>query len=167
MSPEKQKLVELAKTGKCLFHGSGDNLEILEPRQAHNIINREKMPDGEPAIFASPSIDYAILMAIINDKNCPKNYSGIRARAGGVGSEKNTGLYKFKFGVNKKAMERLTDNSSGWVYVFDKSLFKQRHAGEYISYKPVSPLEKIHVKKQDLPEDIEIFEDWDYNSKKA
>ena len=159
MSPEKQKLIELTKTGKYLFHGSGDNLETLEPRQAHNIINGEKIPDGEPAIFASPSPGYAILMAIINDKNCPKKYPGIRARAGGVGSERNVELYKLKFGINKKAVDQLTENSSGWVYVFDKSLFKQRHAGEYVSYTAVSPIEKIYVKKQDLPEDIEIFED--------
>ena len=156
MSPEKQKLIELAKTGKYLFHGSGDDLEILEPRQAYNIINGEKIPDGEPAVFASRFPDYAILMAIINHKNCPKKNYGIIAK---VGSEENEGRYKLKFGANRKALEQLNENSSGLVYVFDKSLFKQRYAGEYISYNLINPTEKIQVKKRDLPENIEIFEE--------
>jgi hypothetical protein len=57
-------------------------------------------------------------------------------------------------------LAQLSENSTGWVYVFDKDLFIRRDEGgvEYVSTRAVTPLEKIKVQKEDLPETIEAFE---------
>ena len=50
----REELKMLEKTGKFVFHGSLDSIDILEPRQAYNS-NKEtgqKEADGVPAVFA-------------------------------------------------------------------------------------------------------------------
>lgn len=42
LSENKLKLLEMEAEGRFVFHGSGDELEILEPRQAENFIDEAR-----------------------------------------------------------------------------------------------------------------------------
>ncbi len=148
MSPAKEKLLELEATGKYVFHGSESSIEVFEPRQAHNYIDGKNHPDGEPAIFASSIVEYAIFMAIINELNCPKGYHSSAGTSSGI----------MKYKATPDTLSQLAEIASGWVYVFDKNLFRQREEDgvEYVSYSNVTPIEKIQVFREDLPNSIEI-----------
>lgn len=148
MSEAKQKLLELELTGKFVFHGSDADVSEFDPRQAHNNIEGRQIPDGDPAVFASSIVDYAIFMAIVNKTNCPDGY---RAQA-------STHAGSITFRAEEKALNQLKDTSSGFVYVFDKNNFKRREVGsfEYVSSSQVKPLERIRVTKDDLPK-VEIY----------
>ena len=69
-----QELKKFEKSGEYVFHGSENLVEEFEPMQAYTMKNWKQIPDGKPAVFASPFLDYAIFMAIINKKNCPKGF---------------------------------------------------------------------------------------------
>lgn len=118
-SSGREKLQSLEASGKYLFHGSEDpNIDSFEPRQAHNYRGGVQEPDGEPAVFASDKADYAILMALVNKKNCPKGYE---SSAGTVDDEKGNIVLQLK--AKKSALEQLNDESFGYVYIFDKDAF--------------------------------------------
>lgn len=154
LSPEKQLLHELESTGQYVFHGSGSDIEELEPRQAHNFTPEGKIPDGEPAIFASDIADYAIFMAIINKENCLK---GARSRVNTHHTNEGRSL---SYSVTQETFNQLTDTAHGIVYVFNKEDFVQRDpldTVEYISTKNARPVQKIVVSKQDLPGDIGLI----------
>lgn len=156
ISPEKQELLELEKTGFYVFHGSDSEIEEFEPRQAFNYLNDKHIPDGEPAIFASSVADYAVLMALINERNCPKGYHS------SAGTSTNTNeVVSVKYRASKSSLAQLNKNSFGWVYVFDRKFFTQRDRGggvEYVSLVPIRPARKIKVSKLDLPESLEVFD---------
>ena len=156
MSPEKEKLFKLEKTNRYVFHGSGEKLESLDPRQGYTYVDGKQIKDGSPAVFASSLVDYAIFMAIINKNNCPK---GVYTSAGRSGDSKETASLKFR--ASRKTVEQLTDEALGYVYVFPISDFTLRDSGgiEYISYFSVKPKEVVWVRKSDLSEQIEIFEE--------
>lgn len=144
-----QRLLELEKEGKYLFHGSGFKMEKLEPRQAHSYPNKNdegKIPDGEPAVFAADRSDIAVFMAIISPPNAQK---GLRS-----GFTETKGQMKFR--VTKETMDQI-DNAKGYVYVFDKDDFTQRGTShEWVSNNPVSPVEIVEVTEKDLPDNIEV-----------
>ena len=147
----RENLLSLEKTGKYLFHGSGQKINILETRQAYNYPNNEiknRIPDGVPAVFASDIVDIPIFMAIINNQNAPEG-----ARSGFSGNSKDG----FEFRATKSTFDQIK-NAKGYVYVFDKNLFRKREgrANEYISILPVEPLEIIEVTEKDLPESIVV-----------
>lgn len=154
-SPEKQELHALEREGIYVFHGTGADVDELEPRQA---IDMKRGPDGDPGVFASNKADYAIFMAIVNKYNC---HSGARSRAGATFGPDDT--MTMKFGMSMETAQQLEANPSatGWVYVFEKNQFVS-HGGdrtiEFVSHAPVRPLKKIKVSKRDLPEGIEVFE---------
>jgi hypothetical protein len=141
------KLETLQKEGIYVFHGSESMVEEFEPRQAHTIVERKKINDGDPAVFASPFIDYAIFMAIINKTNCPKGYRS--------GYNKNNGNTKFT--ATKATLLQLNKNSKGYVHVFNKNDFKERDESEWISYKNVKPLDIIEVLWSDFKPKVEII----------
>lgn len=148
----REYLKELELENKYLFHGSeNENVDIFEPRQAYTYKDKIGEKDGDPAIFASDKVDYAILMALVNKKNCPKGFNS------SAGTENG----KLKLRVAKYAYDQLDENSIGYVYVFDKKDFTQRDKDgvEYISSKPVSSIRKVEVRKKDLPEYTEIHKD--------
>lgn len=141
-------MLTLEKEGKYLFHGSGYKLDTLEPRQAHNSPNiGEKIPDGEPAVFASELSNIAIFMAVISKPNAPRNLrSGF---SGGVGGN-------VKFRATQATIDQIK-NAKGYVHVFDRDNFHKRdETGEWISVKPVQPVEIIEVSEKDLPDNIEV-----------
>lgn len=142
-SPERKQLRELEATGSYVFHGTNADAEELEPRQSIDIVTG---PDDEPGIHASQVADYAIFMAVA----APLGHS----RSGATESDDSLVM---NYGVEKSTMDRMTDQTTGWVYVFDKKDFKQRRPVEWISTTPVKPIFKIKVSKRDLPKDIEVF----------
>ena len=152
----REKLLELEAEGKYLFHGSENpNLDHLEPRQGYNFRDGIQEPDGEPAVFTSNRADYAILMALVNKHNCPKGYA---SSAGTEDDEKGEIVLKLK--ATKESIEQLTEDSSGYVYIFDKNLFVPREDRrvEFVSKVPVTSVNKIEVFKWDLPPYVEVME---------
>ena len=143
-----QELKNLEKQDKYVFHGSENIIKIFEPRQAYTIVNGKQIPDGKPAIFSSPFVDYAIFMAIINKANCPK---GLRSGCAWYNN-------KFKFTATKETLEQLSKDSKGYVYVFNKSDFKERSISEWVSYKEVKPVKMIEVRWSDFTQEIEKIE---------
>lgn len=158
MSEGKQRLLELEKTGKYFFHGSDKDIEVFEPRQSHNDIKGVRVPDGDPAVSASPVIDYAIFMAIFSRKNLPKNFT---SKVDTSADSEFAKTFKLSFSATKHSLDQLTDEASGWVYVFKKEDFPfQKGPSEYRSHTHVTPIEKILVTREDLPNKIEILEVW-------
>lgn len=149
-SPERAKLRELENEGKWVFHGSGLKIEKLEPHQAYNYpTNSEegKTPDDKPAVFASPSVDVAIFMAVVNELNAPGGFrSGFSTPRGGKG---------FEFRATKETMDQI-HGATGYIYVFDKTKFISRSSGESMSYTSVTPDNVVIVTENDLPKNIEI-----------
>tara|TARA_B100000745_G_scaffold242943_1_gene165246 strand:- start:15108 stop:15551 length:444 start_codon:yes stop_codon:yes gene_type:complete len=144
---EKKKLEELEKEGNFIFHGSGLVVEEFEPRQAHNYVDGKNIPDDKPAIFASPFADYAIFMALINKVNCPE---GFRASSG---FENGT----LTFRATQDTLNQLSDESKGYVYVFEKKNFKERSGSEWLSYKSQKPVMTISVVRSDFSQPIDII----------
>ncbi len=140
---------------KYVFHGSENpDLITLEPRQGFNYENGVQIPDGNPAVFASNKADYAILMALINKKNCPNGYS---SSAGTTNNE--AGEIILELSVRKDALEQLTENSSGFVYIFDRNDFlpRKNRGVEYTSEVPVTSIDKVKVTKKDFPPYVQIY----------
>ena len=141
----REILKKLESEGKYVFHGSEDgSLKTLEPRQAYTFKGKEEVPDGKPAVHASPFTDVAIFMAIINKRNCPKGFSS--------GFNKTS----FVLHASKETLEQLNEGSVGYVYVFSKDEFVFRNDTEVVSYTEVTPLKIVEVKKEDLSDTIEI-----------
>lgn len=154
MPSGREQLQNLETEDKYVFHGSENpELDSLEPHQAYNYIDNVQEPDGDPAVFASSKADYAIMMALINNKNCPNGY-----HASASSSQKETGETFLTLRASRDSVEQLNDKSFGYVYIFDKNLFQNKDGGvEYISKVPVSSVNKIRVTKSDLPPYIEVF----------
>lgn len=153
----REQLLRLENEDRYVFHGSENpDLDQLEPRQGYDYINGAHEPDGDPAVFASNKADYAILMAIVNRQNCPNGYS---SSAGTVESEK--GEIVLELTVTKDAIEQLTDESSGYVYVFNRNDFEPRENKrmEFVSKIPISSVDRIKVTKKDLPSYIKVLDD--------
>ncbi|OGG57213.1 hypothetical protein A3D71_03860 [Candidatus Kaiserbacteria bacterium RIFCSPHIGHO2_02_FULL_55_20] len=146
ISSEKQELMALERTGLYVFHGSGRDLDKLEPRQA---IDSQTGPDGPPAVFASNAAEYAIFMAVVAPLGQTSSGATVSNDAPPV----------FHFEASKETLDRLTDDSFGFVYVFNKDEFEpHKGAGiEFKSLQEVHPLKKIRVSKRDLPKNIGVI----------
>jgi hypothetical protein len=149
MGDAGSELSALEASGKYVFHGSPYEVEEFEPRQAHDFIDGEQFPDGEPAIFASPRADYAFFMAIINKVNCP---AGFRASSGARGGT-------LSFRATRETLAQLSPETSGYVYVFDRAKFERRDEFEYFSIGKRVPLRRIEVWYKDFKPAIELMEE--------
>lgn len=152
----REMLLKLEAENKYVFHGSeSPDIDKLEPRQAYNYNDGRQEPDGNPAVFASSKADYAILMALMNKKNCP---NGFHSSAGTETDKDGKSILRLR--VKKDTFSQLTDTSTGFVYIFNKESFKQRDEGgvEYTSNVPVNSENKVMVTKADLPPYVEVFE---------
>src|SRR5665647_486162 len=105
----REKLLELEKEGKYVFHGTAVSVDELIPMQAEN--NNEK--DRNPAIHASPYADVAIFMALMKKKEAPNESN--------VSCGTNDGV--MYFGVTKNLLED-AKNIIAKVYVLDRENFK-------------------------------------------
>lgn len=139
-------LRELEESGKYVFHGSGNEIEKFEPRQAYNFRDEKFTPDGDPAIWASPHFRYALFMAVVSDANCPDGFhSGAGSRTG-----------ELQFRATQKTLDQLRPDSKGYVYVFNKSEFTKRDENEYFSKMTREPVERIVVRYSDFDMPVEI-----------
>ncbi len=143
----KEELQSLEKTGEYVFHGSPLRLEVLEPRQANNHLKKEDgeyepIPDGKPAVFASPFADTAIFMAVVNRSNAP-----LGSRSGFSVDDNGN----FEFRATKETIGQIQESAKGYVYVFDKDKFELRNHNESVAYESVVPVRIIEVGKNDLP----------------
>lgn len=149
----KGYILNLEKTGKYVFHGSPiNNLKFLEPKQAKHVPNlsnsNEVLLDGNPAVSATPYIDFAIFRAIINKTNIPISFTS------GFGF-KNV---EKEFHISSQEVLEIAKTKKGFIYVFNKNEFEpyQRDQGinltkmEWRAYKKVKPLEIIEVSYEDL-----------------
>jgi hypothetical protein len=142
-----EELRELESSGRYVFHGSGEKIEEFEPRQAHNYRNGEKIPDGEPAVFASDILDYAIFMALINKSNLPQGYTAGVSNKNGI----------LEFSVSKEVSEKITNEFKGFVYVFLKNDFERKeNSSEYLCKKKIKPIYSICVSRGDFNKTIKI-----------
>jgi hypothetical protein len=157
----KEKLAELQETNQYVFHGSPDGtIEVLEPRQSTHLPDASKpaesIPDGKPAISATPYADLAIFRAIVNKNNIP-----LKEFSSGFGIDNNE---KRTFQVSSKEVLEHTKDKKGYVYVFYRSKFepygrddRPRPAYmEWRAYEPVAPVEVLEVTDADLPEKEKI-----------
>jgi hypothetical protein len=146
------KLLNLEKEGKYVFHGSPDGgIDILIPKQGKHFPNPEKIDefilDGAPAVSATPYLEFAIFRALVNGKNAP----GMRS---GVGFKNGNKEFRIS---SEKVFDSLKDKK-GFVYVFDKKDFKpysrngNPHEGnmEWRAYEKVKPLKIIGVNFSDI-----------------
>ena len=143
-----RKALEILDNGEYLYHGSSFKVEELEPRQAYNWSTGEKMPDGDPVVFATDNYERAIFMAVL------KELQGTH----GTSIEKDEKTCHFR--IDKRKAEQLKERPdvSGYVMVLPKKSFTKK-GGDYRSKIAVSPQFCIKVTKEDLPENIEIIED--------
>ena len=146
-SPERMRLRELEAEGKWVFHGSGEQIDVLEPQQAYNYQSVGKqIPDDSPAVFASPYADIAIFMSIFNKSNISRGFrSGYGARGDGT----------LEFRTTRYTIDQI-NSAKGYVYVFDKTKFISRSSSEVLSYEKVIPNEVVIVNENDLPKKIHI-----------
>lgn len=145
----KEKLLELEKTGKYVFHGSFYELEQLDSRQGYNFDEKlgKMIEDGEPAVSASPYAGIAIFRAIVNNENAPKNHK----------SEFGYSNDKLSFGASKETLSQIDRNKKGFVYVLDRNDFIIIPGMFWRSDHAVKPIEVIEVSFDDLPENINIL----------
>ncbi len=145
----REILLILESEGQWVFHGSEDLLpadEMFDPQQAYTFDGNIKIKDDKPAVHASPFADIAILMALINKKNCPAGYDS--------GFEYTDALH---VSASQTALDQLDEKTAGYVYVFAKDNFVQRSPSQSIAYLPVLPIESIRVTKTDLSPDLEVL----------
>jgi len=145
MSDAKKELLALEEAGKYVFHGSGMLVGNFQPQQAYN----DSLPDGESAIFASPRLEYAIFMALLNKENCPAGY---HARVDNL----NSGNLIYR--ATQESIDQLNDQIKGYVYVFHKKDFVMKNTSEWVSNKSVSMYKMFTVSKQDFDQPIRILE---------
>lgn len=150
----KQTLINLAKSGKYVFHGSPAKISKLVPRQAYrfDMATKQNIPDGDPCVAATPFLDIAIFRSLINAQIAKK--VGIRVHRSSFGLQNDIPYFKStleSYNNTKKS------TSVGYVHVLDIKQFKRISNMEYRSYVPVIPLNIIEVHGTDLPKNIEII----------
>jgi len=144
ISESRKRLLDLEKQGKFVFHGSLENLETLEPKQAYSFGKKDK----SPAVFATPFTEVAIFRALINEKALNED------------SESQFGMDE-KGRLHFSASQNLLDQAkelTGKVYVLEKSKFENFKGTQCRSEKTVEPIEVIEVPAEDLPANIKVIE---------
>ncbi len=155
----KEKLLSFEETGEYLFHGSPDGtIEELEPRQSHHIPDvsepAKAIPDGRPAVSATPHVELAIFRAIVNGDN-------VHLKDWHSGFGVTNGIQEFR--VSSSEVLEQVKGKKGFVYIFDKRGFKPYTRGkgedegraesmEWRAYEKVRPVEVIEVTDKDLPD---------------
>jgi len=140
-----KELEQLEETGKYVFHGSPhSDITHFELRQG----NHNGMPDGNPAVSATPYVEFAVFRAIINTTNISIPFSSRFGFQDG----------KREFIVSSQEVLDQIQNKKGFVYVFDKKDFvpysrdgiAYSNNMEWRSYKTISPISVIEVTVDDL-----------------
>lgn len=147
----REKLLELEKTGKYVFHGSPFTLTSVDPMQAEgeNLQTGKMEKDGNPAVCASDLADQAIFRSLIHEKLGQGNSS---ARFGTDEED------KLLFLASQDLID-IAKNRKSAVYVFEKNKFylvgDEGH--EWRSEQSIVPEFIIEVDFDDLPKNIQII----------
>lgn len=149
ISANRARLEMLQLDDQFVFHGSGLNILELQPRQAYTVIEGVNTPDGEPAVYASDLIDYAIFMALINKENCPTSTRSSCSFESG----------RLIFGATQDTLDQLPENAIGYVHVLHRSAFDLRGGCEWFSTEIQKPHEIIEVCRADFTEPINIIDE--------
>ena len=144
----RERLVELERSGKYLFHGTSEIVDVFEPRQAMNFDGEKMVEDDKPGVFASAEIEIPIFRSIFSSTN-------MREKEGSF----KTGMADHNDHVvtsaNRDAIEAVR-GETGFVYVLNKKDFAHRKGNEYIAYKPVKPVAVCETSYKDITEVVEI-----------
>ena len=150
-----QDLKKLEQSGNYVFHGSSNKIEKLEPRQAMIFDRKRKVsvPDGDPCVAATPSLDIAIFRSLISAQIAKAKKIFPHHSQFGM----NNGVPYFK--VTKNSLDSaLMPGSRGFVHVLDSGLFEKRNGMESRAYVDIVPKFIVEVKGKDLPKNIAIVE---------
>ena len=148
LSANRARLEKMQLDEQFVFHGSGLKILALEPRQAHTVIDGVNTPDGEPAVYASQFIDYAIFMALINKENCPTSTRSSCSFESG----------RLIFGATQETLDQLSEDAVGYVHVLHRKTFNLRGGSEWFSTEIQKPHEIIQVCRADFTEPINIID---------
>ena len=129
----KDRLKELEDSGNYLFHGSPNQIETFEPRQAYTDVDAVSVPDGEPAVFASTEIETPIFRSIFHESRFA-SLQGSFELGFSNGEEGHTYIH-----ANQAAIDACQDKA-GYVYVFKRDDFSQRSGTEWVAYEKVKPI---------------------------
>ncbi len=141
MESVREKLLGLEKQGTYLFHGSGEVVETFEPRQAHTYRDGVHIPDGLPAVFASPILDCAIFRALFSKANFPHGSHS-------AWSWDQSGAIIFK--ATKKSIAELRDDMQGHIYVFDRAGFTKKNMTDWMCHDPIASVMAFTVTRADF-----------------
>ncbi len=147
----KEVLHQLEKEGKYVFHGSARDIKILEPRQSFSKNPQTGVSEkiGDPLVYTTPYADIAIFMAIAHPDNVDQKYA-----AKFSATQKGNLPIDINFEISNDTKEQIIKNNiEGRVYVFKKEDFQisDEIGVEYVSNKPMTPIQTVSVSIQDLP----------------
>lgn len=154
ISNSLKELRDLEKSWRYVFHGSIEDISILEPKQAYNYKTWIKTEDWQKAIFATEYADIAIFRSLINHKNTRWD------------SHNNFWVYNYKpvFYLTSNLLESAR-RKTGKIYVFEKEKFTDFSPMECRCYAKLLPIKVINVEYQDLPKNIEVIENSVFDDK--
>jgi hypothetical protein len=146
MNNSVQKLKKYQEEG-FVFHGSlNPNIEILEPRKAHDNDSKNTF-NNDTAVFASIDPIPAVLFATLDFSDLPKEISnGIW----GIGSDEKTGKLVATIPLIFKPY---LQGKSGYIYVMKGSdLPLKQPGGSWMvkSKSAVKPIDKVKVYFEDF-----------------
>ncbi|MCR4280686.1 MAG: hypothetical protein NUV82_04695 [Candidatus Komeilibacteria bacterium] len=142
----RERLLSLEKEGRYVFHGSPDDIAVLQPRQAYNRSEKTGIieKDGDPAVFATPYADIAIFRALINTKAVTE------ASTSQFGMDNDRLFFSATNNLLEAARAKI-----GKVYVLDRRKFHNFEGMQCRSEEINEPIEVIEVNVDDLPKNIE------------
>lgn len=147
MSESIEKLLKYEKSWKYVFHGSLENLSILEPRQAYSYVDWKLEKDWKLSVFATPYSRVAIFRSLINEFNTDWD------------SDSGFGIndWVLFFAASRNLLES-AKTKIGKIYILEKRNFTDFEWTQCRCYERVTPIWSIEVTFEDLPEGIEVIE---------
>ena len=150
----REALSWLENHGSWVSRGSMHRLDHLEPRQAlsRDQVSGEMVPDSEPGVSATDSLDIAIFRSLISRHRDATAGKPHLSSFGKTGDE-------VMYSTTEDALERARSHSTvGYVHVFPRSDFVSYNDFEFRVNHSVEPVYVVAVKGKDLPEGIDVVE---------
>jgi hypothetical protein len=153
LTVDRDCLRVLEYSQQWLFHGSGVRIARLEPRQASTFdpAQHKMVPDGDPAVCATPSIDVAVFRALTTSGPA----SAAKPHRTGFGANQDGSLI---LEANTAVHEALRDVTA-WLHILDRRGFEGRDAQEWRSPQAVAPVCAVAVTLAHLTTEISIVDD--------
>ena len=126
------------ENGGFVFHGSRDgNIAKLSPRQAMTLEQGAMIPDGAPAVAATPQVEVAIFRALTDKESMLDRSVVPRTQFGMENGELFLGADPDVVAVMKEP------SNMGYVYVFPESKFfafegRGEEVRGYVDMKPIA-----------------------------